>query len=296
MTIAEALRWAARRLAAVSDSARLDAEVLMAHAVGVTRSDLLLKHVGDASPARFAPLVERRERHEPVAYITGTQEFYGVDLEVSPAVLIPRADSETLIEAAREAFAKREPPRRILDLGTGSGALLLATMTLWPGAEGVGLDSSAAALSVAARNAQRRANVLDGTIDTGLLDAPTQQAGGDLARFVRRDWNLPDWRESLGLFDLILANPPYVQTGAKLPRSVRDFEPAGALFAGMDGLNEYRRLIPQLGALLEPKGFAVLEIGATQASPVTALGHAAGFVTTVRADLAGRPRAVVLTI
>ncbi|HQS97139.1 MAG TPA: peptide chain release factor N(5)-glutamine methyltransferase, partial [Novosphingobium sp.] len=137
MNVATSLRTAAERLSATSDTARLDAELLMAHALGCTRTDVLLRHMQAETPAVFAALVDRRLTHEPVAYITGSAEFYGLELTVSPAVLIPRGDTETLVEAAREAFAQRQPPRRILDLGTGSGALLLAALSLWPDAEGV---------------------------------------------------------------------------------------------------------------------------------------------------------------
>ena len=136
MTVALAIREAAEALAAVSDTPRLDAELLMAHVLGVTRSDMLLRAITDPVPAGIAAFVVRRLRHEPVAYILGHQEFYGLNLIVTPDVLIPRGDSETLIEAARNSMAER-PPARILDLGTGSGALLLAALSLWPAASGV---------------------------------------------------------------------------------------------------------------------------------------------------------------
>src|SRR5690606_32014227 len=147
-SVAEALREAAARLAATSDTARLDAELLMAEALGIGRSDLLLRHMSATAPGAFGRLIERRARHEPVAYILGRKEFYGLDLAVSPAVLMPRADSETLIEAARGVFADRGP-QRILDLGTGSGALLLAALSIWRRASGTGLDRDAAAVALA---------------------------------------------------------------------------------------------------------------------------------------------------
>ena len=128
MTVAEALRSAAAQLQATSETPRLDAELLMAHAFGTTRSDLLLRHTGDASPASFASLLERRLAHEPVAYILGEQEFFGLPFRVTPDVLIPRADSEVLVEAA---IAARPEAHAVLDCGTGSGALLLA-VTRWP--------------------------------------------------------------------------------------------------------------------------------------------------------------------
>ena len=270
--VATALREAAAQLAATSDTARLDAELLMAHALGVTRTELLLRHLHSGPPAHFTSILARRLAHEPVAYILGSQPFYGLDLEVTPAVLIPRGDSETLIEAAREARCG-QPPRRILDLGTGSGALLLAALTLWHEAQGVGLERSAAAREVARRNAARH----------GLLER---------AQIVEGDWTRHGWNDALGRFDLVLANPPYVEAAAALAPSVRAHEPAEALFAGADGMADYLLLVPQVPALLAPGGTAIFEIGATQAGPVSALAEQAGLAARVHADLAGRPRAV----
>lgn len=275
MIVAEALRAATEQLSATSDTARLDAEFLMAHALGVSRSAMLLRHMRDASPETFAALVERRGEHEPVAYIAGRQEFYGLDLAVTPDVLIPRGDSETLIEAAKEGLAER-PPRGVLDLGTGSGALLLAALSLWLGAEGVGTDASSAALTVAGRNAER----------LGLARR---------ARLLRGDWRDAGWSDGLGRFDLVLCNPPYVEEGVELDPPVRDFEPASALFAGPDGLDDYRVLIPQLRPLMTPGAVAIFEIGHRQADAVTQIARAAGFAASLRRDLAGRPRALILS-
>lgn len=300
--IAQTLRQAAETLAATSDTPRLDAELLMAHALGVTRSELLLRHTSDVEPDTFAPLLARRIGHEPIAYILGRQEFYGLDFEVSPAVLIPRADSETLIDAARAAFEDRSP-ERILDLGTGSGALLLAALTLWPEAEGLGIERDPLAVLVALRNAERvGVNVKPGEkelaeVRTKLAEAGVDAASGGLgylgrARFNGSDWHKRGWAKHLGTFDLILANPPYVEDAADLARSVSDFEPHQALFAGPEGLDDYRILIPQLPDLLTPQGVAVVEIGHTQAPAVTALAQAAGFTVTLHRDLGARPRAL----
>ena len=274
MTVALAIREAAEALEGVSDTPRLDAELLMAHVLGLSRSDMLLNAMREPVPAGIAGLVVRRMRHEPVAQIVGRQEFYGLEFVVTPDVLIPRADSETLIEAARGAFAERAP-QRILDLGSGSGALLLTALHLWPDAEGVGLERSLPALTVAAANA-------------GALGLAAR------ARLVQGDWEQPDWTDELDRFDLILANPPYVESTAVLAPDVRLYEPAGALYAGPEGLEAYRILIPQLAALLAPDGYAFLEIGAGQAEPVAQIARAAGFATTLHHDLAARPRALQL--
>lgn len=271
-TVAQALRDAATRLAETSDTARLDAELLMAHALHTTRSAVLLRHMAEPVPASFATLVDRRAAHEPVAYILNQQEFYGRVFAVSPAVLIPRADSETIVEAA---LAACPAPRRVLDLGTGSGALLLTVLAEAGAAEGVGLERSAEARRIATANAA--------------VIAPQ-------AQIVAGDWHEAGWAEALGRFDLILANPPYVEEAAELAPDVRGWEPAAALFAGADGLDDYRVLLPQLPALLAPGGVAVLEIGATQGGAVTALAEAAGFAVTLQHDLAGRPRALTLQL
>ncbi|MGX7951475.1 peptide chain release factor N(5)-glutamine methyltransferase [Tsuneonella sp. HG249] len=270
--VAEAIRAAAERLAATSDSARLDAEVLMAHALGTGRSAMLLHRLRDDVPAGFGTFVDRRAAHEPVAYIVGEQEFYGRSFRVSPAVLIPRGDSETTVQAALEAAPSA---RRVLDCGTGSGALLATLLAELPDAAGIGIDCSADALAIA------RANV------EALKLAPR-------AELRLADWTREGWRHGLGRFDLVIANPPYVEVGAELAPDVRGHEPAKALFAGTDGLEDYRALVPQLPHLLVPGGVAVVEIGYRQAEAVAGIAAFAGFASELRHDLAGRPRALIL--
>jgi release factor glutamine methyltransferase len=274
MRVSDAIREAAARLAATSDTARLDAEVLMVHALGVSRSDLLLRHMASEAPASFADLVERRTGHEPVAYITGRQEFYGLPFQVTRDVLIPRGDSEVLVDRAINA---KPEAARVLDCGTGSGALLLSVLAHLRQAHGIGIDRSQAALAIATANAAALG-----------LD--------DRARMLMADWTCAGWSEALGRFDLVLANPPYVEVAAELAPSVRAFEPAGALFAGVDGLDDYRLLIPQLPDLLAPDGTALLEIGATQGDAVAAIAQQNGFACTLHQDLAGRARVVELTL
>ena len=275
-TVAQAIRDAAARLADTGDTARLDAELLMAHVVKVSRSELLLLHMNrDARPhlASFDRFVERRARHEPLAYLLGSQEFFGLELAVTPDVLIPRGDSETIVRAALEAAPRA---RRVIDLGTGSGALLLAFLSERSVAEGVGVDASAGALGVAAHNASA----------LGM---------GGRAQFIKRDWTQRGWADGLGQFDLVLCNPPYVEDDAALDPDVRDYEPAAALFAGPEGLDDYRVIIPQLGKLLLPGGVAVLEIGHLQAESVGDIARESGFSVELKRDLAGRSRALVLT-
>lgn len=268
--IRAALTTATARIADVSPTPRLDAELLMAHALGATRDDLLLRHLDAPEPPAFVALVARRLAHEPIAYITGMRAFWTIDLAVGPGVLIPRADSETLIEAAVAHFADRAPTR-IVDLGTGSGALLLAALDQWPAATGVGIDASPAALAIARANADR----------LGMADRARFLAGG--------------WDGDGGVHDLILCNPPYVEADADLPSEVADWEPASALFAGPDGLDDYRVIAPLLRTQMTPGGIAVIEIGWTQAEAVTALLVAAGMTCALHRDLAGNARCIVAT-
>ncbi|MBV7265833.1 peptide chain release factor N(5)-glutamine methyltransferase [Erythrobacter ani] len=272
MTVAEAIRAATETLSNTSDTARLDAELLMAHALGMSRSDMLLRAMQDDAPGEFGPLVERRAGHEPVAYITGVQEFYGRTFAVAPGVLIPRGDSETLIEAALEVVPNA---MRILDLGTGSGALLLTALLEYDGSTGIGIDASADALQIARKNAQ----------SFGLDDARAQM--------TERSWLQDGWRDDLGEFDLILCNPPYVEENAALEPDVRDFEPGNALFAGPEGLDDYRIIIPQIGKHLNKGGAAIFEIGSNQVKDITEIARKAGFFVELRRDLANRPRALV---
>ncbi|HYJ53804.1 MAG TPA: peptide chain release factor N(5)-glutamine methyltransferase [Allosphingosinicella sp.] len=267
MKVREALAGAAVRLAAISDSARLDAELLMAHALGVERESMLLSKGDEPIPEAFAALLERRLASEPVAYITGRRAFWTIELEVGPGVLIPRPDSETLIEGAVAHFGAIGP-RRILDLGTGPGTLLLAALDQWPEATGLGIDASEAALAFARRNGHARAEFRFGDWGAGIAER----------------------------FDLILCNPPYVEAGADLPADVARYEPEAALYAGADGLDCYRALAPQLRGLMAPGGIVCLEIGAGQQNQVEKLMAAEGFTIESRTDLSGIVRCLVLRI
>jgi release factor glutamine methyltransferase len=233
----------------------------------------LLEHAaGDI--ALFRALVARRAAREPMAFLTGRQGFWTLDLEVSPATLIPRPDSETLITVALAARPERDTVRRILDLGTGTGCLLLAALTEYPAAFGVGVDRAPEAAGLAARNAQ--ANHLAGR-----------------CAMLCADWAAP----LVGRFDLVLSNPPYIESDAiaGLMPEVARHEPRAALDGGADGLDAYRALLAALPGLLAPGGVAVLELGAGQAAAVVALARLAGFRQPVlHDDLAGIARAVVL--
>ncbi|MDC0886865.1 peptide chain release factor N(5)-glutamine methyltransferase [Altererythrobacter sp.] len=270
--VAAALRAAAERLAQVSDTARLDAEYLMAHALGVSRSSMLLSCQRDPVPASFDGMIERRLTQEPLAYITGEQEFFGRNFVVTNDVLIPRSDSEQVVEAA---LAEIRPGARVLDCGTGSGVLLVTLLAETPAATGIGIDAACGALAVAAANAAR----------LGVADR---------ARILRRDWRDSGWTDDLGQFDLIIANPPYVEIDAHLHPSVRAFEPTHALFAGRDGLADYRILIPHCADLLTTTGVLVLEIGYQQADAVKRIAAESGAESELKHDLAGRPRAMIL--
>lgn len=268
-TVRSLLRDAAVRIG--GDTPRLDAEVLLAHHLGCTRGDLLLNQTSDVDEQGFEILLSRRVAGEPVAHITGLREFWSLTLKVTSDTLIPRPDTETLVEVALKLC--RQPPARILDLGTGTGALLLASLSEWPQATGLGVDASAAALAVAQENARL----------TGIDERAAFRHG--------------NWGEGIGdRFDLILSNPPYIADTEELSCEVRTHEPASALFAGADGLDDYRRIIPQLPDLLTPGGLAVLEIGYLQASAVQAIAADNGFSTTLHLDLAGRDRCVALRL
>ena len=254
---------------------RREALLLLAHALGVDRLGLLaLRRDALVEADRFEHLLARRLRREPLAFIVGRQGFWTRELAVSPDTLIPRADSETLIEALLQARPERGSVRRLLDLGTGTGCLLLAALSEYPDAWGVGVDLSAAACRLASSNA----------------------LANDLARrsaVVCGNWMAP----IRGGFDVILGNPPYVPTAelSRLMPEVAAYEPASALDGGPDGLDAFRTLMPGIASLLVPGGLCVLEVGAGQAEEVAALGTAAGLQPAgTRPDLGGVTRAVLL--
>jgi release factor glutamine methyltransferase len=280
-TIADAVRVATATLSDVSQTPRLDAELLAAFALQMPRGDMLVRARDLMTPGIFAHLIQRRAAHEPVAYIIGTQAFWDIELLVTPDVLIPRSDSETLIEAAQSAFAGTQGPCRILDLGTGSGALLLAALSLFPLATGVGIDTSVAALHVAQDNA--RALGFD-----------------DRVVLHNISWHDTSWTKSLNTgnagYDLILCNPPYIETTAILDPMVADYEPHSALFAGADGLDDYRVLLPYMPNLLSHGGAAIFEIGYTQQAAVIECAHNAGLDSKLHRDLTGNPRCLTLRV
>jgi len=258
MTLREALTSATRQLDASSglcaDAAR-DAALLLRHVLAISHAAQLAepeRELTNAQQATFDALILRRIANEPIQYITGEQEFYGLTLRVTPAVLIPRPETEHLVEAVL-AELNLAQSLRILDVGTGSGAIAIALAFHLPNAQITAVDLSAAALEVAAANTARHA--LAGRIrylKSDLLDAfPPDEAP----------------------FAAIVSNPPYVPAAdrASLHPQVRDHEPAAALFAGPDGLDIYRRLIPQARAALQPNGLLALEIGHGQSEAIASL-------------------------
>ena len=263
--------------AAAIDSPRLEARLLLGHAMGAT-PEALLRDPGAPVPpeaaARFRAALAARLDAVPVAHILGTQGFWTLDLAVSPATLIPRPDSESLVEAALDAFPEAGAKLRVLDLGTGTGCLLLAVLAERPRAFGVGVDLVPGAAALAAGNAARN----------GLADRAAFLAG--------------DWAASLvGRFDLVLSNPPYIESAAiaGLMPEVARHEPRSALDGGADGLAAYRHLTAILLDLLSPGGAAVLELGDGQREAVEALARGTGLTpSTCRTDLGGVERALVL--
>ncbi len=274
MIAGDVLRQAVRALAAegIAD-AGLEARLLLAHALGVDRS-VLIDRGSDIDPTLFRSLLQRRLAHEPLAFITGRQGFWTLDLAVTPDTLIPRPDSETLVATARDLLAAT-PPSRILDLGTGTGCLLLACLVEFPHAFGVGVDLSPAAAALARQNARHH----------GLGPRCAVFAGS--------------WADALATrFDLVLSNPPYIPRGdiAGLMPEVAVHEPARALDGGADGLDGYRSILAALPALLTPQGLAILELGAGQADAVTALARRKALTpVALRPDLGGIARALVLS-
>ena len=272
VTIGECVADGARRLAVAGvPDARREARLILAHALGiepVAVTGYPERPVSD--PQAFEALVARRARREPLSHLTGRREFWSLEFETGPATLDPRPDSETLVEAALAAVQDREAPLSLLDLGAGTGCLLLALLHELPMAAGLGVDVSPEALAVARRNADR----------LGLASRLRLEEG--------------NWGESLdGPFDLIVCNPPYIPTAdiPGLEPEVSVFEPPLALDGGPDGLDAYRALMPDVARLLASEGAAVLEFGAGQGQAVGKIVAAEGLVAAgVARDLAGLDR------
>jgi release factor glutamine methyltransferase len=279
LSIGNARREVARRLRAGGiDTPDLDARILVGHALGLDHAGLVRaseRALGDDETVHIEALLARRLAREPVARITGVKEFWGLPVRLAPSVLVPRSETETVVEQALAAIAhggSRDRALRIADLGTGSGAIMLALLTELPNAFAIGTDRDPAALTVARGNAAR----------LGLAGR---------AAFVACDFG-----QALGSgFDLLVTNPPYVKSGdiAGLDPEVRDYDPTGALDGGPDGLAAYRAIAADARALLNPNAHLVAEIGAGQGDAVVSLfaAHGLGRIA-VAPDLADIPRAV----
>jgi release factor glutamine methyltransferase len=278
VTINSALQTAARRLQAAGiDSARLDARLLLGEVLRVAAPDLVAYPERPLTPHeddRFLALVERRCRRQPLAQLLGRREFWGLNLRLTADTLDPRADSETLIEAALAEIGDRSRSLRLLDLGTGTGCLLLALLSELPNATGLGVDCSEAALAVARANA------------------------ADLELADRAAWRCGSWGEGVTeSFDLVISNPPYIPSAEidRLMPEVARYEPRLALDGGTDGLACYREIAAAMPRRLRADGWLVLEIGSGQAEPVAAIFAAAGlYLARRRRDLGNLDRCLVI--
>jgi len=283
-TIGNLLTWTRGHLekSGVED-ARLCAELLLAKAMGLKRIELYARFDQAATEAQrstFRELVKAAAAHQPIAYLIGEKEFYSLPFKVTPDVLIPRPETELLVERAL-TWCKEHPQERIdlLDIGTGSGCIAIAIAKRCPAVQVVAGDVSAAALRVGEENARRHAM--------------------DRIRFIEADLlNLP--ADAPTKFDIILSNPPYVADSQRdsLPANVRDYEPASALFAGPDGLSIYRRFAETVHTRLKVGGLLALEVGLGQAGEVESIMVSKGFLTAAGRfkDLAGIERVVTFTL
>jgi release factor glutamine methyltransferase len=259
--------------AAGIESPELDARILIGHALGLDHPGLAAAEkqtISEPAASRIEALAARRIAREPVARIVGEKEFWGLLFKITPAVLVPRPETETVVELAL-SLVDRTASLRIADLGTGSGAILLALFSELADARGIGFDISAEALDVARANAER----------LGFAD--------------RAEFALCDFAAVEGTFDLVVSNPPYVATGdiAALAPEVRNYDPRGALDGGDDGLAAYRAIAPNALRVIAPGAHLVVEIGAGQEQTVSALfSHNGLAVCAVRHDLSGIPRAL----
>lgn len=259
------------------ESAALDARLLVLAALGISSTDLVthpdVPLTGEQAEA-LAAFAARRLAHEPVARIIGEREFWGLPFRLSEATLVPRPDTETVVETALKLLPDHHAPLRIADLGTGSGCILTALLHELPQAKGIGVDRSLDAARTARTNAERN-------------------GVGDRALFV-----VSDWGSALeGTLDLVVSNPPYIVSSVipGLDREVRDYDPALALDGGADGLDAYRIILDDAGRLLRPGGLIVLEIGYDQAEALQRLAAERALdVVTVAHDLSGNPRCVAL--
>lgn len=277
-TVEQALRVAAGALGAAGiDNARGEARILVGHALDVPPPQVPMathRRLDDAAWRVLQAALDERCRRRPMAQVLGHREFWSLDFAVTADTLDPRPDSETVIEAALDAFPDREAALRVLDLGVGTGCLLLSVLSERPNATGIGVDLSPRAASVARRNARA----------LGLAD--------------RAAFCVGRWADSLATrFDLVLSNPPYVASGdiAGLAPEVAKFEPRLALDGGPDGLDAYRAIAAQLPDLMVADGVAVLEIGLNQSESVCALLRDQGLeISAIRRDLAGAQRCLAL--
>ncbi|ODT13148.1 MAG: protein-(glutamine-N5) methyltransferase, release factor-specific [Kaistia sp. SCN 65-12] len=281
-TLVAASQAASRRLSAAlgeDGTPALDARLLVAAVIGVAPERLVLEEdrpLSDDEAEAIEQAVTRRIAGEPVARIVGAKEFWGLDFHLAGATLVPRPDTEILVETALawiDRQGRRDAPLRIVDIGTGSGAILIALLSALPNATGLGMDLSEEAARTARDNAAR------------------------LGFAARSQFVVGRWAESCGGFDVIASNPPYIASDVipTLDREVRDHDPILALDGGADGLDAYRAIVGDLDRILAPGGAAFLEIGFDQAEALRALAGEARFEAVVHRDLAGHDRVVVLS-
>lgn len=269
--------WASRFRQIEIETAKLDARLIVQHALGLSDMDMLVqfdRKLTEQDLALVSKLGERRLKREPVAHLLGYREFWGLNFAVSPDVLVPRADSETLVEAILDDIKDHQAPLRFLDIGTGSGCLLLALLSELPNAVGIGVDMSASALNMAARNAQ----------NLGL-------SGRSL--FVRCDFA----SAFSGSFDVVLSNPPYLaeEEFSALDADVADYDPYSALVSGPSGLEAYEKILEQVGSWSPPLPSVYFEIGYRQGEALKALAlHIDASRVEIKQDLGNRDRVVTV--